>query len=154
MNLGFDFRHRQLKDGQGEVVLKLFLFITLSLGPRLGQGATQNECTNSIFNIDDWSQISGTTMACLNTRTHFSDGVSVLCEPDKRNLSVMYSRYLELESKYNEAKAALDAMPDPSSAAEIEVEQALQNWEILGHRVQVETIIGELQQQLALCSGN
>ncbi len=117
------------------------------------QDVVHNDCTN-LFSVADWSQLSVPVTLCLNADSNFVAGISTLCQSDKTHLSNSYTRYLDLEKKYQEAAAAVEASTDPSAEDQIRLEQARQDWELLGHREEVETKIGEVQQRYDFCSRN
>lgn len=131
----------------------IVLVLGLSSFANPAQATIQNDCT-SLFNVGDWSQLSTQVTSCLDSNVKFISGISKLCQADKFHFSGKYIRYSDYEKKYQEAAAAIEAMPDPTAEAQIRLVQAEQDWELLGHRVNVETLLGEVQQSYGLCSGN
>lgn len=117
------------------------------------QAISQNDCTN-IFNVADWLQLSGQVINCLNSDSKFTSGISILCQADKSNLSIQYSRYLDYEKKYQAAAAVIESMPEPTAEAQNDLDQAEQNWELLGHKVLNEAMLYEVRWRYGFCISN
>ena len=117
------------------------------------QSAKINECSSKVFSIDNWPELSEGVLTCLDANSDFVEGISYLCSEQRTKVSVNFGSYLKYKKSYEDAVAVLQAIPpnQPRAVAQMKVQQAAEDWSILGNRHQVSVNLNKVHSSTYSC---
>lgn len=115
--------------------------------------AARNTCSETLFQLGDWSELSSSEAACLNSNIDFVSGIASLCATDKIKISVELSEYLKYKKDYEETLAWYQALPpsQQGAVAKNKVRNAKEAWENLGQKYKIGALVHEVQLAYSNC---
>lgn len=130
----------------------IFFSLAFSMSS-FAQSAKINECSSKVFSIDNWSELSEGVLTCLDANSDFVEGISYLCSEQRTKVSVNFGSYLKYKKSYEDAVAVLQAIPpnQPRAVAQMKVQQAAEDWSILGNRHQVSVYLNKVHSSAYSC---
>lgn len=130
----------------------IFVSLIFSISS-FAQSAKINECSSKVFNVDDWSAFSEGVLTCFDASSDFVDGIDYLCAKHRTQVSVSFREYLKYKKNYEDAVAVLQAIPlnQPRAVAQMKVQQASEDWSILGKRSQVSVHLNKVNSSAFVC---
>lgn len=130
-------------------ILFIFLFSFLSQA----QNST-NECSQGLLDLADWSDLPPAVVSCLEANPSFTNGLFVLCHPDRLQLSEEYLQYLKFQKEYEDVLAWYQSIPSKqqqTAVARFKLKLAKENWETLGQKNTIRAIKSRLEESFRNC---
>jgi hypothetical protein len=116
-----------------------------------------NECTKKLLQLNDWSELSETVLLCLDSSDVFSNAIKELCRDDRRQLSTEYQQYLKYKKEYEDTLFWYQSLPlreQQTSAARYKLRFAKENWENLGLKHSIRSMINKFDESYRSCNPN
>ncbi len=116
---------------------------------------TVNDCTEVLFNLDDWSDLSAQATTCLESNENFQKGISTLCDASRSQLSTEYTQFLKYQKEYEDTLGwyqGLSPQEQLKASAKLKLQLAKENWETLGQKNRLRAVKSRLDESFRSCN--
>lgn len=134
-------------------LIAYFILVLSTVSVSLGQ-STLNECSQNVLGIEDWSQISAPTQACLELNPNFATAIGEMCQNDRRQISTKLQQFLKYKMEYEDTQAWYHSLPLTEQQKAINrhrLQVAKENWDILGFKTEVRSLKARLDEIYRAC---